>query len=78
MHRPKVEHQIWRSLDQLAPYATGRCGATQQASTPDVEVRVLGLPAELIYLFSVWLLLIVGARWFASRLGADDRQGGPP
>jgi hypothetical protein len=44
----------------------------------NVEVRVLGLPAELIYLFSVWLLLIVGARWFASRLGADDRQGGPP
>ncbi len=43
----------------------------------NVEMRVLGLPAELIYLFSVWLLLILGARWFAYRLGADERQGGP-
>lgn len=43
----------------------------------NVEVRVLGLPAELIYLFSVWLVLILGARWFAYRLGADERPSGP-
>lgn len=42
----------------------------------NVGVRFLGLPAELIYLFTVWLVLILGTRWFASRLGDDDKTGG--
>lgn len=39
----------------------------------NVEARFLGVPAEVIYLFSVWLLLILGARWFAHRLPSDDK-----
>ena len=42
----------------------------------NTQMRVLGLPTELIYLFSVWLVLILGTRWFAYRLPDDERQEG--
>lgn len=39
----------------------------------NVETRFFGVPAEVIYLFTVWLVLILGARWFAYRLPNDDK-----
>jgi hypothetical protein len=32
------------------------------------KARFLGLPAEMIYLFVVWMGLAVGTAWFAYRL----------
>lgn len=40
----------------------------------NVRVRVLGVPAEVIYLFSVWLLLVVGTAWFSSRMPHDEEK----
>lgn len=36
--------------------------------------RIAGIPVETVYVFVLWALLIVGARWF-SRVLPDD---GPP
>lgn len=33
-----------------------------------LERRVLGIPAELIYLFVVWAALVAGAWWLGHRL----------
>jgi len=38
------------------------------------EVTVLGIPLDVLYLFCVWGLLIVGAGWLAYRLEADPEQ----
>ena len=35
------------------------------------NTRVLGVPLEAAYIFVVWILLILGARWF-SRVLPDD------
>jgi hypothetical protein len=40
-----------------------------------VDVRIMGVPAETVYVFALWLALVVGARWF-SRVLPDDRP--PP
>ncbi|HEY9009544.1 MAG TPA: hypothetical protein VIN06_00860 [Devosia sp.] len=39
----------------------------------NVEVRFFGVPVEVIYLFAVWLVLVLGTAWFAYRL-PDDRE----
>jgi hypothetical protein len=39
----------------------------------NVERRLFGVPFELLYLFAVWLVLIVGTRWFAHRLPVDEK-----
>ena len=33
-----------------------------------IQRRIFGIPAEVIYLFVVWAVLIVGAWWLARRL----------
>lgn len=40
-----------------------------------IERRVLGLPAEVIYLFAVWALLVVGALWLSRRLPREPESG---
>ena len=42
----------------------------------NVKVRVLGVPAEVIYLFVVWLGLVGGTAWFAYRLPQEDDKSG--
>lgn len=44
-----------------------------------LHMRILGVPAEVIYLFVVWLALCVATAWFARRLpqtpsGDDDAE----
>ena len=39
------------------------------------DARVMGVPVETVYVFVLWGLLVVGARWF-SRVLPDDRP--PP
>jgi hypothetical protein len=34
----------------------------------NVRARFLGVPAEVIYLFAVWLVLVAGTAWFSSRM----------
>ncbi len=46
------------------------------ASVLQIERRVLGIPAEVIYLFLVWLLLIVGAWWLGKRLPREGEDEG--
>jgi hypothetical protein len=47
------------------------------------DTRVAGVPLETAYVFAVWILLIVGARWFSRVLpddtppSADTRQDRP-
>jgi hypothetical protein len=42
----------------------------------NVRARLFGLPAEMIYLFVVWLALVGGTAWFSRRLHPDtDRIG---
>lgn len=36
------------------------------------DTRIAGVPIETVYVFSLWALLIAGARWF-SRTLPDDR-----
>lgn len=43
-----------------------------------LHTRIFGVPAEVIYLFVVWLLLCGGTAWFAARLpqagSGDDAE----
>ena len=32
------------------------------------KARVFGVPAEVIYLFAVWLVLVLGTAWFSNRM----------
>jgi hypothetical protein len=47
----------------------------------NAEMRVLGVPTEVIYLFAIWLALIVATRWFSQRLphegSVDDKPEEP-
>lgn len=36
------------------------------------DLRVFGVPVETVYVFALWFVLVVGARWF-SRVLPDDR-----
>jgi hypothetical protein len=40
------------------------------------DQRVFGIPAEVVYLFVVWTLLVLGAFWLGRRLPAED-NGAP-
>lgn len=42
----------------------------------NVETRFLGVPAEVIYLFTVWLSLVIGAAWFANRMPHEGDEKG--
>jgi high-affinity Fe2+/Pb2+ permease len=44
------------------------------ATVFQVQQRLFGLPAEVIYLFVCWLLLIVGAWWLSHRLPRDAAE----
>lgn len=48
----------------------------------NIHVRVLGVPVEIIYLFTVWLLLIGATAWFSRRLphpaGTDAKPDAGP
>jgi uncharacterized membrane protein YfbV (UPF0208 family) len=46
------------------------------ASVFQVQQRVLGIPAEVIYLFFVWVLLVVGAWWLGKRLPHEGEDEG--
>jgi len=37
-----------------------------------LDVRVMGIPIETVYVFVLWIALVVGANWF-SRVLPDDR-----
>ena len=37
-----------------------------------LDVRIIGVPAETVYVFALWAVLVAGARWF-SRVLPDDR-----
>jgi len=41
-----------------------------------IQRLVLGIPAEVIYLFLVWVLLVVGAWWLSTRLPRGDEDEG--
>lgn len=41
------------------------------ANVFQIHRRVLGLPAEVIYLFVCWVLLVAGAWWLSRRLPRD-------
>lgn len=40
-----------------------------------LDIRILGVPIETVYVFVLWIALVAGARWF-SRVLPDDRP--PP
>ena len=42
----------------------------------NVETRVFGVPAEVIYLFAVWLALVLGAAWFSYRMPHEGEEKG--
>lgn len=37
-----------------------------------LDIRVMGVPIETVYVFTLWMALVAGARWF-SRVLPDDR-----
>ncbi len=46
------------------------------ASVFQIRRLVLGVPAEVIYLFTVWVLLVVGAWWLGKRLPHEGEDEG--
>jgi hypothetical protein len=40
----------------------------------NIPARLFGLPAEMIYLFVVWLALVAGTAWFSRRLQPEPGQ----
>lgn len=38
------------------------------------KARLFGLPAEMIYLFLVWTMMVAGTAWFAYRLPHEPGQ----
>ena len=44
------------------------------ASVFQIQQRVFGLPAEVIYLFICWVLLVAGAWWLSKRLPRDTGE----
>jgi uncharacterized membrane protein len=46
------------------------------ATVFELEYRILGVPAEVIYLFAVWIALVVGAWWLGHSLPHEDEEEG--
>jgi hypothetical protein len=46
------------------------------ASVFQIHRRVLGVPAEVIYLFLCWIILVVGAWWLSTRLPHEGEDEG--
>ena len=46
------------------------------ATVFQIHRLVLGVPSEVIYLFAVWVLLVVGAWWLSRRLPREDEDEG--
>ncbi len=44
------------------------------ASVFQIHRLIFGVPAEVIYLFAVWVLLIVGAWWLGHRLPRESED----
>ncbi len=44
------------------------------ASVFQMQRRLLGVPAEVIYLFLCWMLLVVGAWWLGRRLPREGED----
>lgn len=44
------------------------------ASVFQIQRRLLGLPAEVIYLFVCWVLLVAGAWWLGKRLPREGED----
>ncbi|AKR55438.1 hypothetical protein GCM10011321_12930 [Youhaiella tibetensis] len=40
----------------------------------NLRVRLFGVPAEVVYLFVVWLCLVLGTAFFAYRLPHEGEQ----
>jgi hypothetical protein len=40
------------------------------------DARLFGIPAETVYIFVLWALLLVGARWFSTVLPDDTPEPG--
>lgn len=38
--------------------------------------RVMGVPVETVYIFVLWFVLVVGARWFSRVLPEDEAAAG--
>lgn len=36
------------------------------------DARILGVPVETVYIFTVWIVLVAGARWFSRVLPRDE------
>jgi len=46
------------------------------ASVFQIHRRAFGIPAEVIYLFAVWVILVVGAWWLSRRLPREGEDEG--
>jgi uncharacterized BrkB/YihY/UPF0761 family membrane protein len=46
------------------------------ATVFQIHRLVLGVPAEVIYLFFVWVLLVIGAWWLSRRLPREGEDEG--
>lgn len=46
------------------------------ATVFQIHRLLLGVPAEVIYLFAVWVLLVVGAWWLSKRLPHEGEDEG--
>ena len=46
------------------------------AAVFQIRQLILGVPSEVIYLFAVWVLLIVGAWWLSRRLPREGEDEG--
>jgi hypothetical protein len=46
------------------------------ASVFQIHRLMFGIPAEVIYLFLVWVLLIAGTGWLSTRLPREEEDEG--
>jgi hypothetical protein len=44
------------------------------ATVFQIQRRIFGAPSEVIYLFAVWVLLVVGAWWLSKRLPREGED----
>jgi hypothetical protein len=46
------------------------------ATVFQIRRLILGVPSEVIYLFAVWVLLVLGAWWLSRRLPREGEDEG--